>query len=89
VALQDLRESAGPAGDRLLPSCAAESVGVGLDIHLAEDSIDDVDHDLVLAGEVSVERGGARPQAIGEKTHAEVRTDLVDDLKRGADNPLD
>ena len=90
VALQHLVEGAGAAGDGVLPRCVAESVGVGVDIHLAEDSIDDVEHELVLAGEVSVERRGARPQALREQAHAErVRPDLVDDLKRDADDPLE
>jgi hypothetical protein len=35
-----------------------------------------------------VERGGARSHAIRKQAHAEpVRPDLVDDLKRDADDP--
>jgi hypothetical protein len=37
-----------------------------------------------------VERGGARVQAIREQAHAErVHPNLVDDLKRDADDPLE
>jgi hypothetical protein len=90
VALEDLVEGAGPAGGGVLPGCAAEGIGVDVDIHLAKDSIDHVEHELVLAREVPVERRSARPQAVREQAHAErVRPNLVDDLKRDADDPLE
>jgi hypothetical protein len=38
---------------------------------------------------VSVQRRRARAQAIGEQTHAEVCPDLVEDLERGADDPVE
>ena len=71
--------------DLLLPA-----LGVRLgEVHLAGEALDQQRQQLVLAGDVGVERGGPGAQSLGDAAHADgVEPARVEDPQRGVDDPV-
>lgn len=80
VAAQHLVQAVAHGGERFLPRGeGAEVAQVGF----AQDAVDHVGEDLVLAGEVAVERGGTGAESVGEHTQGEVLDPLLVDEEQG------